>query len=71
MLATNAVGATAELAISSTDANIPMSLGVPAVTLGAGGEAGLAHTLDEWYRNERGPDGIVRGLLTVLLAAGS
>lgn len=64
--ATRAVGGAPELAVSSTDANIPMSLGIPAITMGAGGEAGLAHTTDEWYRNEGGPEGILRALLTVM-----
>lgn len=68
--ATRALGVRPDFATSSTDANIPMSLGIPAITLGAGGEAGLAHTTREWYRNVRGPDGVVRALLTVLLAAG-
>jgi acetylornithine deacetylase/succinyl-diaminopimelate desuccinylase-like protein len=67
--ATHAVGAAPELAVSSTDANIPMALGIPAVTMGAGGEAGLAHTPEEWYRNECGPDGILRALLTLMRAA--
>jgi tripeptide aminopeptidase len=66
--ATHAVGASPELAVSSTDANIPMALGIPAVTMGAGGEAGLAHTPGEWYRNDGGPEGILRALLTVLRA---
>jgi acetylornithine deacetylase/succinyl-diaminopimelate desuccinylase-like protein len=65
--ATRALAATPELAVSSTDANIPMSLGIPAITMGAGGEAGQAHTTGEWYRNVQGPDGVVRALLTVLL----
>jgi acetylornithine deacetylase/succinyl-diaminopimelate desuccinylase-like protein len=69
LAATRAVGAEPELAVSSTDSNIPMSLGIPAVTMGAGGEAGLAHTTDEWYRNESGPEGVLRALLTVLAAA--
>jgi acetylornithine deacetylase/succinyl-diaminopimelate desuccinylase-like protein len=34
--------------ISSTDANIPMSLGIPAVTIGRGGPGGRAHSPDEW-----------------------
>lgn len=66
LAATRAVTGTAELAASSTDANLPMSLGIPAITLGAGGEAGDAHTPHEWYRNEKGPDGVVRALLTLL-----
>lgn len=65
--ATRALGAEPELTISSTDANLPMTLGIPAVTMGAGGEAGQAHTPDEWYRNRRGPEGVIRALLTVLL----
>jgi acetylornithine deacetylase/succinyl-diaminopimelate desuccinylase-like protein len=65
--ATRALSATPELAVSSTDANIPMSLGIPAITMGAGGEAGQAHTTEEWYRNVQGPDGVVRALLTMLL----
>src|SRR5690606_11028279 len=69
LAATRAVGASPELAVSSTDANIPMALGIPAVTIGAGGEAGLAHTPEEWYRNEGGPEGVLRALLTVLAGA--
>jgi tripeptide aminopeptidase len=33
---------------SSTDANIPMSLGIPAITIGRGGPGGRTHSLDEW-----------------------
>jgi len=64
--ATRAVTGGAELAASSTDANFPMSVGIPAITLGAGGEAGDAHTPSEWYRNEQGPEGVLRALLTLL-----
>lgn len=66
--ATTALGEAPELGISSTDANLPMSLGIPAITIGAGGEAGQAHTASEWYRNTRGPEGILRALLTLVLA---
>lgn len=48
---------------SSTDANIPLSLGVPAVAVGAGGTGGGAHTNQEWYR----PDGRDLGLKRVFL----
>ena len=34
--------------IGSTDSNIPISLGIPAVTIGRGGKGGRAHSLDEW-----------------------
>jgi acetylornithine deacetylase/succinyl-diaminopimelate desuccinylase-like protein len=37
-----------ELGASSTDSNIPISLGIPAVTIGSGGGGGRAHSLDEW-----------------------
>ena len=68
--ATRALGRRPVFALSSTDANVPMCQGIPALTIGCGGEAGLAHTTDEWYRNVRGADGVVRALYTVLLAAG-
>ena len=70
LAATRALDVEPKLVASSTDANLPMSLGVPAITLGAGGEAGDAHTLDEWYRNAGGPEGVCRALYTVLLMAG-
>jgi len=65
--ATRGLDLPVELAASSTDANVPMSLGVPAITIGGGGEARGAHTLGEWYRNTLGPEGVVRALLTVLV----
>lgn len=64
--ATEALEVTPHTISSSTDANVPMSLGIPAITLGAGGRAGGIHTLGEWYSNERGPEGILRALLTVV-----
>lgn len=51
--------------LASTDANLPLSLGVPAVTLGAGGQAGGTHTLAEWYD----PQGRERGLQRLFLLA--
>jgi tripeptide aminopeptidase len=49
---------------SSTDANIPLSIGIPAVAIGAGGLGGGAHTSQEWFR----PDGRDLGLKRILLA---
>ena len=46
-----------------------MALGVSALTMGCGGDAGLAHTTKEWYRNVDGPEGVIRALHTVLLYA--
>lgn len=70
LAATRTLGVTPVLDTSSTDANLPMSLGIPAITLGAGGRAGQLHTPDEWFRNVQGPDGIARALLTLLLLDG-
>jgi acetylornithine deacetylase/succinyl-diaminopimelate desuccinylase-like protein len=68
--ATRAVGARPELVASSTDSNVPMSLGVPAVTLGAGGESGGIHTAEEWFCGRDAARGVERALLTVLAMAG-
>jgi acetylornithine deacetylase/succinyl-diaminopimelate desuccinylase-like protein len=68
--ATKAVDAIPMLDQASTDSNIPISLNIPAVTLGAGGSAGNAHSLAEWY-DPRGRDvGLKRGLLLSLGTVG-
>ena len=67
--ATRAVGHDHQLACASTDANVPIALGVPAVALGAGGRAGDAHLPTEWYENDRGALGIVRALLVTVAMA--
>ena len=61
-----AQGFTADEETSSTDSNIPMSLGIPAVTIGAGGRGGRAHAPDEWIDVE--PSEMVRGMSAGLLA---
>jgi acetylornithine deacetylase/succinyl-diaminopimelate desuccinylase-like protein len=43
-----AFGLTPAYLVSSTDANIPMSLGIPAITIGRGGPGDRTHSLDEW-----------------------
>jgi tripeptide aminopeptidase len=64
--ATEAFGYTPHLNRASTDSNLPISLGIPAITLGAGGTSGNSHALDEWY-DPRGRDaGLKRALLVVL-----
>ena len=68
--ATRHFGEPPELVASSTDANIPIALGIPAITIGAGGESGGTHTLEEWYVNTGGAEGIERALMIVLGAAG-
>jgi tripeptide aminopeptidase len=52
---------------SSTDANIPLSLGVPAVSIGAGGQGGGAHTTEEWFHAEGREIGLRRVLLLLSL----
>src|SRR5690606_12843416 len=47
--ATRMIGERPELIASSTDANVPISLGIPGIAIGAGGESGGMHTLEEWY----------------------
>jgi tripeptide aminopeptidase len=68
--ATEAVGYEPLLASSSTDANVAMAAGIPAIALGAGGDAGGTHTVGEWYVNDGGPAGLERALLVLLGAAG-
>ena len=53
--------------IASTDANIPLALGISAVSLGAGGEGGGIHTRGEWY-DARGRELGLRRVLLLLLA---
>jgi tripeptide aminopeptidase len=68
--ATQALGFKPTLDQASTDSNLPISLNIPALTLGAGGTASNAHSLDEWY-DPRGRDvGLKRGLLVILAMAG-
>jgi acetylornithine deacetylase/succinyl-diaminopimelate desuccinylase-like protein len=58
------LGIRSHLDCSSTDANIPLSLGIPAVSIGTGGQGGGAHTPSEWYQ----PEGRELGLRRILLA---
>lgn len=56
----------------STDANLPMSLGIPALTIGSGGEGGRSHSLGEWIDVEpsRSVRGMSVGLAALLATAG-
>lgn len=55
---------------SSTDANIPLSMGIDAIAIGAGGNGGGAHSLLEWYDPAGRELGLKRALLTLLGVAG-
>lgn len=63
---TKLLGVEPRLDQSSTDSNLPISLGIPAVTLGAGGTSGSSHTLAEWYDARDREKGLKRGLLLIL-----
>jgi tripeptide aminopeptidase len=55
--------------ISSTDSNIPMSMGIPAVTIGRGGPGGRGHSPDEWTDvNKRSATRAVQVAMTMILA---
>lgn len=54
----------------STNSNIPISLGIPSITIGRGGKGGAAHSLDEWWVNEKGAEAIQFGLLLLVAEAG-
>lgn len=68
--ASRAVGVQPLLNCASTDANIPISLGIPAITIGAGGRGGDAHRLTEWYDPTGREVGYQRALLLLLAVAG-
>jgi tripeptide aminopeptidase len=67
--ATQLIDREPELAAASTDANIPIALGIPAIAIGAGGRGGDAHTPGEWYDNVDGPLGIARAMTILATAA--
>jgi len=69
-LATSAhFGVDAELASSSTDSNIPIALGVPAVTIGRGGVSANSHAPDEYWINRDAYVAVQRAILLVVAEA--
>ncbi|MEJ7739430.1 MAG: M20/M25/M40 family metallo-hydrolase [Chitinophagaceae bacterium] len=62
-------GAEPLLGIGSTNSNIPISKGVPAVTIGRGGAGGGAHSLNEWWMNDKGHLAIQHALLVLVAEA--
>jgi tripeptide aminopeptidase len=65
----NKFGFSPTYSVGSTDSNLPISLGVPAITVDSGGSGGRAHALDEWINVEK--TNSVRGInlvMTTLLA---
>jgi tripeptide aminopeptidase len=67
-----AFGLTPSYGISSTDANVPMNLGIPAITIGRGGPGGRAHAPDEWTDVERkGAVEAIRIATAMIVAVGN
>jgi acetylornithine deacetylase/succinyl-diaminopimelate desuccinylase-like protein len=64
-LATRALSGVPEYAVSSTDANVPLARGVPAIAIGAGGKSADTHTENEWFEDTDGEAGALR-LLAIL-----
>jgi acetylornithine deacetylase/succinyl-diaminopimelate desuccinylase-like protein len=70
--AISAQGIAVEEEASSTDANVPMSLAIPAIKIGSGGRGGRAHSPEEWIDVEKSESlrGMTAGLATILAVAG-
>ncbi len=68
--ATRALGVNPILNRASTDSNIPISLGIPAITVGAGGVSNDSHRLSEWYDPAGREVGYKRALLLALAMTG-
>lgn len=64
------VGNQSRIERSSTDANIPLSVGIDAISIGAGGNGGGAHSLQEWYEPVGREIGLQRALVTLLGVSG-
>ena len=67
LAAAKALGVTSETGASSTDANLPISMGIPAISIDGGGQGGGSHSLAEWY--DDGPSGWLGPQWAALLIA--
>ena len=71
MAAATYFGISPKVSRGSTNSNIPISRGIPAVTIGRGGKAGNAHALNEWwYDDQESYKAIQLALLTLIGEAG-
>ena len=66
---TRELGQEPEYAVSSTDANVPLALGIPAIAIGGGGTSGDTHTEHEWFEDTDGAAGALRLLSIIALVA--
>jgi tripeptide aminopeptidase len=64
------LGGMPTLITESTNANIAISKGISAITIGAGGKSDHVHSLNEWWVNDKGTDGIKFALLITLAETG-
>jgi len=67
---TRFLGLAPELGAASTDANLPIADGLPAITLGRGGTGGGAHALTEWWAPRDAHIAVQRALLVLVASAG-
>lgn len=63
-------GSAPQVTRGSTNANIPIAKGIPAVTIGRGGRGGDAHALTEWWYDQEGFKATQLALLTLVAEAG-
>lgn len=70
LAATRYFGVEPVLTTGSTDANVPIARGIPATTIGRGGEGDGGHSLHEWWANKDGHLGIQKALLLLVASAG-
>ena len=70
LAATAFFGKRPRLTRGSTNSNIPISLGIPAVTIGRGGIGAFGHSLNEWWLNKDGHKAIQLALLLLVAEAG-
>ncbi|WP_310569896.1 M20/M25/M40 family metallo-hydrolase [Gemmatimonas sp.] len=64
--ATRAVGLEPQSASGSTDANVPLARGIPAIAIGAGGSGSAAHTASEWYDDTDSNVGLERAIRLIV-----
>jgi tripeptide aminopeptidase len=69
MEVTRRFGVEPQLDVGSTDANVPISMGIPAIAIGGGGSAGNVHTPEEWFDPTRRDLGIQRLLALIAVLA--
>ena len=70
MACTAFFGKRPQLTRGSTNSNIPIALGIPAVTIGRGGIGRNAHSLDEWWLDVQGHKSTQQALLLLLTETG-